>query len=318
MKKQLTGHPLMVVAPLLLGILLQPAFGSAQSPTIRLAVVPAPVDTGLLQELVPDFQAQTGYRVEVYSRPDLANLFAAARMGWADLIISHYGHPEVESFMTGGFGLWPHTVFANQSAVIGPREDPAQIRGLSDAAEALRRIIASGSRFVTTRTPTPKSIEQVLLASIGASPRGDWYLDLGLQGDAAFPVADRLGAYTIFGLQPFLTWQEKCSPLDGPTAPGPANTQLVTLTGPANAPNATGSACRLEPLVVDDPFLQRLMVSIVVNPDTVPGVNAQGAKAFQAYLLTPMVQARIARFRDPRTHHRTWWPSGLHNAETRR
>ncbi|MBI1874817.1 MAG: hypothetical protein HYS05_13165 [Acidobacteria bacterium] len=221
MKKQLTGHPLMVVAPLLLGILLQPAFGSAQSPPIRLAVVPAPVDTGLLQELVPDFQAQTGYRVEVYSRPDLANLFAAARMGWADLIISHYGHPEVESFMTGGFGLWPHTVFANQSAVIGPREDPAQIRGLSDAAEALRRIIASGSRFVTTRTPTPKSIEQVLLASIGASPRGDWYLDLGLQGDAAFPVADRLGAYTIFGLQPFLTWQEKCSPLDARiTGPG--------------------------------------------------------------------------------------------------
>ena len=70
----------------------------------------------------------------------------------------------------------------------------------------------------------------------------------------------------------------------------------------------------LEPLVIADPLLQRIMVSIVVNPTAVKTVNAAGAKAFESFLLTPAVQARIAAFRYPDFAEQVWWPAGRHNS----
>jgi ABC-type tungstate transport system permease subunit len=70
----------------------------------------------------------------------------------------------------------------------------------------------------------------------------------------------------------------------------------------------------LEPLVVGDPLLQRIMVAIVVNPDVVKGVNETGAKAFQTFLLSPTVQSRIAAFRYPDFDQQVWWPAGRHNS----
>src|SRR5437762_3461526 len=116
-------------------IALAPIHTAAQFSTVRLAVVPAPEETGLLAALLPDFERESGYRVEVYSGEDVHEV---ARAGHADLVISHYGHAGTESFMTQGFGLWPRAVFANQIAIIGPVNDPARISGLQDAGEAFR------------------------------------------------------------------------------------------------------------------------------------------------------------------------------------
>ena len=55
------------------------------------------------------------------------------------------------------------------------------------------------------------------------------------------------------------------------------------------------------------------MVSIIVNPEKVPGVNAKGALAFQEFLLAPETQAEIRAFRYPDFDHQAWWPYGRHN-----
>ena len=100
------------------------------------AMVNVPDD--VVRPLLGDFAAQTDTRAEiVYTGNDP---FAAGREGTADLVISHYGHEGVEPFITYGYGLWPHAVFANQIALLGPPGDPAHVRGLTDAAEAMRRI----------------------------------------------------------------------------------------------------------------------------------------------------------------------------------
>ena len=69
----------------------------------------------------------------------------------------------------------------------------------------------------------------------------------------------------------------------------------------------------LEPLVTDDPILQRVMVSTVVNPKKTAGVNLEGAKAFQNYLIAPATQARIRAFRYSDFERQAWWPAGRHN-----
>ena len=66
--------------------------------------MPSPEETGLLRDLLPDFERETGYRVSVYAGEDA---FDAARAGQADLVVAHYGHTGTEPFMTQGLGLWP-------------------------------------------------------------------------------------------------------------------------------------------------------------------------------------------------------------------
>jgi ABC-type tungstate transport system permease subunit len=69
----------------------------------------------------------------------------------------------------------------------------------------------------------------------------------------------------------------------------------------------------LTPLVVSDPIFQRIMVCIVVNAKKVEGINADGAKAFQDFLIAPATQARIRAFRYPDFDQQAWWPAGRHN-----
>src|SRR5262249_52956297 len=155
----------------------------AQQNLVRLAVVPTPVQSGLLDELLPDFEKRTGYTVQVH--PGDTDVFEIARRGQADIVISHYGFEEVEPFVQAGFGFWPRAVFSNQSALIGPPGDPALIRGLGSAAEAFERIARTESLFVTNDLVPLNALVEVLWEGAGRPKRGEWYLNLGLQGSDA-------------------------------------------------------------------------------------------------------------------------------------
>src|SRR5262245_17284372 len=218
---------------------LGPASAASQKPDVRLALVNVPDD--VLRPLLPDFQKQTGKSAEiVYTGNDP---FAVARDGKADLVISHYGHPGVQPFVTAGLGLWPHTVFANTYALLGPPGDPAHVRGLTNAAEALRRIAQTKSTFVVNDSAGGKYIENILWSDAGIAPSGSWYVDAKVEGRAAAQTADQRAAYVLWGLPPFLRLQQQAH-------------------------------LNLEPLVVGDPLFQRIMVLIVVNPEKIRGANA--------------------------------------------
>jgi tungstate transport system substrate-binding protein len=257
---------------------------SAQTPapshagTVRLALVNVP--GALLKPMLPDFQKQTGIRAEiVYTGNDP---YSVAQEGKVDLVISHYGHEGVKPFVTEGLGLWPHPVFANQMVLLGPPSDPAHVRGLTDAAKAFRRIADSKSPFVVSNEPAIKYLEDILWIVAGVHEKGDWYLNFNSRGGKAIRDAAKNKAYVLWGLPPFLRLKHR-RPVD------------------------------LIPMVTGDPILQRTMVSVIVNPKKIQGVNARGAKAFQDFLLAPATQARIRAFRYPDFDQQAWWPVGRDN-----
>ena len=252
---------------------------SSQSSTVRIALVVVPDD--ILRPLLPDFESQTGFRAEIVFTGE--DPYGVARQGQADLVISHYGHPGVEPFVLEGLGRWPHPVFANQLALFGPPGDPARVRGMNDAAEAFRRIAETKSPFLVNGLAGNRYVEEILWASAGSPEKGSWYADPKLEGQQAVQAASRNGAYVLWGLQPFLRLQRQ-----GPLA--------------------------LQAVVVGEPLFQRIMVSIVVNPERIPGVNGDGAKALQSYLIAPATQARIRAFRYLDFDEQAWWPSGRHNS----
>lgn len=273
--------------------------------SVRLATVFTPADSGLLAALLPDFERESGLRVEVYEGKDI---YDRARAGEADLLISHYGFEAVAPFVQDGLGHWPRTVFSNQVALLGPANDPARVRGLADATQAFRQIAETSSPFMVNNGGNVKYLEDVLWYGAGQPEKGSWYIDLDLRQDAAVQEASRREAYILWGAIPFLQ--------RGPGQGGGTGRGDGSGGGRgAGQPRESGQPDQppLEPLVLSDPILHRIMVSIVVNPGTVPGVNSDGATALQQYLLRAETQARILAYRDPSVDQPLWWPAARDN-----
>jgi tungstate transport system substrate-binding protein len=249
-----------------------PAVATIDPSVVRIASVPTAVEGDLLPQLLQGVSP----RAELVARPDP---YDAARAGKVDLVISHYGHHDCEQFVLDGLGEWPRTVFSNQMALVGPPADPAKVRGLTDAAEAFERIAATKSPFVLNDLDGVRYLTEILWNAIGKPSRDGWLLDDKHQKEDAMVVASRLGGYSLWGLTPFLRAHKQIS-------------------------------LALEPLVLADPLLQRLLVSVVVR---VPGSNIDGARALQAHLLAPATQARIRTTRYPTDERVCWVPAGRHN-----
>ncbi len=251
--------------------------------TLRIAVVNTP--DVLLDELIPAFERITGYDVTLAIGEDA---FDVARAGRADLVIAHYGHPDTQPFMEDGLGRWPRMVFSNQAALVGPSSDPAGIRGFTDAATAIGRIAERGGEFLVNNAPTERYLADMLWRTAGSPAKSRWQVDLQLRDQTAIETAERRGAYTLWGIVPFVRFLEQRRQQGRPAA--------------------------MEALVLRDPLFQRVMVSVVVNPARIRGVDEAGAVAFERYLMDPSTQARIRAFRHHGLTQQTWWPAGRNNA----
>ncbi|HEY1814462.1 MAG TPA: hypothetical protein VGG74_19050 [Kofleriaceae bacterium] len=254
---------------------------SPHDPTlIRVASVPTAVEGKLLPALVTAFEKTSAMRVELVTNP---GLYDAARAGKVDLAVSHYGHRDAEQFVVDGFGEWPRTIFSNQMALVGPPSDPAGVRGSTDVVDAFARIAAQKRPFVMNELDGIRYLVEILWHAAGMPDRTGWLHDH--KQEDALREAARRGAYTFWGLTPFLRTRR--------------NESLA-----------------LEPLVLADPMLQRMLVAIVVRPDAVAGVNAAGARAFQQFLLAPSTQALIRGTRYSDDEPAVYWvPAGRNNRD---
>jgi tungstate transport system substrate-binding protein len=266
---------------LLAGLLLPTAAAMPEKPdnVIRLAAVNTPAQSGLLAALLPGFEKQSGYTVDVYGGSDV---YDRARSGKADIVISHWGKAGVEPFVMSGMGLWPRIVFANQSVIVGPKDDPAGIRGMTDPYLALRKVAASGATFVCPANAGLRYLCEVLLAGAGSPDRGKWYIATDEARGRAMRLAEDKGAYTLWGSFPFERFRRK-------------------------------HGSELDVMIWEAPLLQRAMATVVVNPARFSDVNLAGAKALEAYLLSPQAQAAVAAFREDGTNRQTWWPAARNN-----
>jgi tungstate transport system substrate-binding protein len=246
---------------------------------VRVASVRTAVEGRVLPTLIELFERRSTYRVRLMTG---TQVYDAARNGNVDLVISHYGHKDAEQFVLDGLGEWPRTIFSNQMALVGPPEDPAKIRGLEDAGEAFRRIAEAKSTFLINDIDGVRYLTEVLWNAAGCPDRTGWLIDAGAAKDAAIAKASELGAYSLWGLTPFLRLED-ARPL------------------------------KLEPLVLGDPLLQRMLVSVIVKPSGARRINTAGAMAFQTFLLEPATQAAVRTVHYPGPTLVSWVPAGRHN-----
>lgn len=262
---------------------------SADQSTVRMLAVGAALTENLFEDdIIADFEAESGYTVEVtMGRQDIMD---RARKSEADIVLVHLGFTPLHEFVTDGRGRFPAPIMSNTVAFLAPPGDPAGISGLSDPFEAFEAIAASESPFIVNNLGETRYITDTVYEAAGRPDPGNWFIDNGLSGPQAAIAASQRGAYTIWGLHPFLRLRDM-------------------------------RELNLEAVIHNDSLMQRILATTVVKRP--PGqVNEEGAQALQDFLTDPATQAdirglRLPSFDDDDDHpditEPVFWPAGNQN-----
>ena len=229
---------------------------------ILLATTTSTQDSGLLDELLPLFEEQTGYRVKTIA-VGTGEALAMGKRGDADVLLAHA--PEREKEMVAeGSAINRRTVMHNDFLIVGPSEDPAGVHAGDNGAEGVLKIAGAGMRFVSRGDDSGTHFREMSLWQVaGIDPEGDWYISTGQGMGATLLIAAELRAYVLTDRGTHLALQGR-----------------------------TG----LVPHVEGDPLFLNIYSVMEVNPERFPRVNRAGAKAFSEFVLGPEAQEIIRDF----------------------
>jgi tungstate transport system substrate-binding protein len=184
-----------VVAFVLLTACGGPAAGPSAERSLILATTTSTQDSGLLDDLIPAFTADTGWQVKTLAVGS-GQAIELGRRGEADVLLVH--SPDAEKkFVAEGSAGRRLLVMHNDFVLVGPEADPAGIRGVG-VAEAMKRIADSGSVFVARGDDSGTAArEKALWQQAGVTPAGDWYQETGQGMGATLRVAAEKSGYTL-------------------------------------------------------------------------------------------------------------------------
>jgi tungstate transport system substrate-binding protein len=173
-----------------------------------LATTTSTMDSGLLDFLVPVFAKENGCKVQIIA----VGTGAAIRYGKdgnADVVLVHDPVAEAQVVKHGFFVERKYLMY-NDFVIVGPAGDPAGIKGLASATEALKMIEASRATFVSRadQSGTHKK-EQRLWEAAGIKPKGSWYLEAGAGMEAILRIANEKRAYSLTDRGTYLAHQKE-------------------------------------------------------------------------------------------------------------
>lgn len=262
----------------------------AEEKILKMSTTTSTRDSGLLDVLLPVFEADTGIRVKVIAK----GTGAAIRDGMdgnVDILFVHAKDRE-EQFVADGFGTRRYPVMYNDFIIIGPKKDPAGVDGTTNAARAFQKIAESESPFVSrgddsgTHTKeqaiwkaavvpmvreTREIVKQGATTTITAShPQkpGTWYLSIGQGMGAVLTFAEEKQTYTLTDRGTYLAYKY-----------------------------ARPQGMDLDILCEGDSRLKNEYGLIPVNPQKFPHVRHNLAKQFADWITGEKGQALIADYK---------------------
>lgn len=183
----------------------------AQEKSIVVASTTSTQDSGLFSHILPMFKAKTGIDVKVVAQ-GTGQALDTGRRGDADVLFVHAKAQE-EKFVAEGFGVKRFDVMYNDFVLVGPKEDPAGLKGGSDVVAALKRINEKATPFVSrgdksgTHTAELALWKTAELDPAGAKP--SWYREIGQGMGAALNTAAAMGAYVLSDRGTWISFKNK-------------------------------------------------------------------------------------------------------------
>jgi tungstate transport system substrate-binding protein len=243
----------------------EPTSTKPANPSMILATTTSTQDSGLLDVLIPDFEARTGFTVKVVAVGSGAAL-TLGQQGNADVLLVHSPAAE-KTFMDGAFGSDRRLVMHNDFIVVGPTADPAGSKAAASVVEAFQKIAAASAQFISRGDKSGTNAAELnIWKSAKIDPAGTkaaWYIQTGQGMGATLTIASQKGAYTLSDRATYL----------------------------ANKANLS-----LDILYEGDNALLNVYHVIIVNHEKWPKTNLDGATAFANYIVSPETQLLIAGY----------------------
>ena len=187
---------LRVLLPVLGLVLSSAASPTSAQPTLRLATTTSTENSGLLKAILPRFEAASGLKVHVIS-VGTGKAMKLGENGDVDVILVH-SRPDEDRFVAQGFGVNRRDVMHNDFVLVGPKADPAGIRGGRDVVAAMRRILEWKAVFVSRGDDSgTDKMEKSYWELVGRRPEGRQYLSAGQGMGEVLTMAGNLNAYTL-------------------------------------------------------------------------------------------------------------------------
>ena len=235
---------------------------TASKGTVILATTTSTQDSGLLDELIPRFERESGYTVKTVAVGSGQALELGER-GEADVLLVHSPAAEEKLMQTGTAGE-RRLVMHNDFIVVGPTSDPVRIKG-DDVERAFEDIAADRGRFISRGDDSGTNARELdLWQAAGIEPRGSWYEKSGQGMGATLQIAAQKQAYTL----------------------SDRGTYLAT-AGPRED---------LDILVEGDDALLNVYHVIEMTKRAGARVKEPGARAFARWIVSPPVQGTIRAF----------------------
>jgi len=229
---------------------------------IILSTTTSTYDSGLLDELIPVFEKK--YKISV--KPIAVGTGEALRMGErgeVDVVLVHARSAE-DKFLEEGYGVNRKDVMHNDFVIIGPEEDPAEIKGIENVTEAFKKMSEKQMLFISRGDDSGTHKKEIKIwEEAGVKPEGDWYLEVGQGMSETILIANEKNAYTLTDRGTYLAQQK--------------NIQLKILSE-------------------GDPLLLNQYGIIAVNPDKHININYKGAIKFIDFITSEEGQEIIKNF----------------------
>lgn len=241
---------------------------SAQTPErfIVVSSTTSTTDSGLFNHLLPLFKNKTGIDVRVVSQ-GTGQALDTGRRGDADIVFVHTKAQE-EKFVADGFGIERKPVMYNDFVLIGPKADPAGIKGSKDIVAALKAVQAKQAPFISRGDKSgTHSAELALWKAAGVEieqAKGPWYREIGQGMGAALNTASALNGYVLSDRATWLNFKNRGE---------------------------------LDIIVEGDKRLFNQYGVILVNPAKHAHVKAKDGQAFIDWLISPEGQKAIADYK---------------------
>lgn len=246
-----------------LGALMLVSATSFAQDIIKLSTTTSTVNSGLLDYLLPVFEAKTNSKVHVIS-VGTGKALKLAEQGDVDVTLVH-ARPSEDKFVAAGYGVNRRDVMFNDFVIVGPDSDPAGIKDSKDVIVAMTKIVSSKSRFVSRgdNSGTEKK-EQIYWKEAGVKPTGAAYIAAGRGMGEVLAMTAEMQAYTLSDRATYIAYRAK-----------------------------TG----LNIMTEGDPKMFNPYGIIAVNPKNHPDVNYKGAMKLINWITSKEGQDKIAAFR---------------------
>jgi len=252
---------ILIAASVLSGAMFSPT--ALANEVIKLATTTSTENSGLLGALLPKFEAESGYTVQVIAT-GTGKALKLASQGDVDVVMTHAPDAEAK-FIADGDGIEPRGIMENDSVVLGPKNDPAAVKSSKLVTEAFSKIAQSNSKFVSRGDNSGTHMKELIIwKDAGITPDFAGYTSVGQGMGKTLLMADELQAYTLTDRGTYIAYKAK---LD----------LNISFEGGDKLAN---------------PY--QIML---INPAKYPDLNHKGARALSDWFISPATQTMINNYK---------------------